>query len=203
MKDFETTPPPDEGDFELGMMLGTRKAFAAVAGRCSAADAECMRRIREQKLYLTRAANWEEFCPQYLGLSKAQANRLIRYLEEFGPDYFEVAQLTRITPEQYRAIAPAIRDKSVYVNGEAIALIPENSDRVTAAVAELRRAVGPRPNVSVEERMTALGRRFDQLAADYEEFAATPLSLMEKSQLGAVLSPIIKRLEWLERGQRR
>src|SRR5580704_1621512 len=127
MQDPETARPADEtGDFELGMMLGSRKAFASVAGRCSAADAECMRRIRDQKLYLSRSTNWEEFCPQYLGLSKAQANRYVRYLEEFGPDYFEIAQLTRITPEQYRAIAPAIRDRNIHVDGQAIALIPEN-----------------------------------------------------------------------------
>jgi hypothetical protein len=85
-----TIPPPaaDAGEFELGIILGSRIAFASVAGRCSAADAECMRRMRDEKLYLHRAPTWEEFCPQYLGLSKAQANRVIRYLGEFGPDYF-------------------------------------------------------------------------------------------------------------------
>jgi len=201
MDDLKNTEPT--GDFELGILLGTRKAFASVAGRCSAADAECLRRLRDNKLYLNRAASWAEFCPEFLGLSKTHANRIIRNLEEFGPDYFEVAQLTRITPEQYRAIAPAIRDKSIHVNGEPIALIPENSERVTAAVAELRRAIAPAPAAPcVQERMAALGRRFQQLAADFEEFAAGPLSLAEKSQLGAVLSPIILRLECLHRRQR-
>jgi len=204
MDDSQTMLPADDaGEFTLGMMLGNRRAFAAVAGRCSAADAECLRRIRDQKLYLRRAATWEEFCPNHLGLSRAHANRIIRNLEEFGPDYFEVAQLTRITPEQYRAIAPAIREKNIHVNGQAIALIPENSDRVTAAVAELRRAAPPTaPPRPPQERMAALGRRFGQLACDFEEFAATPLSLAERSQLGAVLSPIITTLERLHRRQR-
>ena len=121
----KTSSAEDSGDFELGVMLGSRRAFSSVAGRCSAADAECIRRIRDERLYLRRAANWEEFCPEYLGLSKTHANRLIRYLEEFGPDYFELAQLTRVTPEQFRAIAPAVREKNIHVNGEAIALIPE------------------------------------------------------------------------------
>jgi hypothetical protein len=200
MDDLKTTLPADDaGEFELGMMLGSRKAFASVAGRCSAADAECMRRIREKKLYSSRRATWEEFCPQYLGLSKAQANRFIRYLEEFGPDYFEVAQLTRITPEQYRAIAPAIREKSIHVDGQAIALIPENSDRVAAAVAELRQAAAPvaGPPASAEERMGVLERRFDRLVADYHELAASPLSLAERSQLGAVISKVLLMLERL------
>jgi hypothetical protein len=200
MDDLKTTLPADDaGEFELGMMLGSRKAFASVAGRCSAADAECMRRLRDKKLYSSRSATWEEFCPQYLGLSKAQANRFIRYLEEFGPDYFEVAQLTRITPEQYRAIAPAIREKSIHVDGQAIALIPENSDRVAAAVAELRLAAAPvaDPPASAEERMGVLERRFDRLMADYHELAASPLSLAERSQLGAVISKVLLMLERL------
>jgi len=200
MDDPKTTLPADDaGEFELGMMLGSRKAFASVAGRCSAADAECMRRIRDKKLYSSRGATWEEFCPKYLGLSKAQANRVIRYLEEFGPDYFEVAQLTRITPEQYRAISPAIREKNIHVDGQAIALIPENSERVAAAVAELRLAAAPAadPPVSGQERMGALERRFDRLMADYRELADSPLSLAERSQLGAVLSKIVLTLERL------
>jgi hypothetical protein len=158
MQDLTTTQSPTaEVDFELGMMLGSRRAFASVAGRCSAADAECLRRVREKKLYLSRAATWDEFCPKFLGLSKAQANRLIRYLEEFGPDYFELAQLTRVTPEQFRAIAPAIREKNIHLNGEAIALTPENSDRIAAAVAELRQAQSTAPEASVEDGLAAFG----------------------------------------------
>jgi hypothetical protein len=102
----DTLPAGDTGGIALGVMLGSRRAFAAVSGRCSAADAECLRRVGDEKLHLSRAATWEEFCPNQLGLSGAQANRIIRNLEEFGPDYIEVAQLTRTTPEQYRAIAP-------------------------------------------------------------------------------------------------
>jgi len=136
------------------MMLGSRQAFVSVAGRCSAADAECIRRIRDKRLYLSRAASWEEFCPQYLGLGKTHANRIVRYLEEFRPDYFELAQLTRVTTAEFRAIAPAIRDQSIHLGGEAIALIPENSDRIAAAVAELRRPA-PAPEESIEERMAA------------------------------------------------
>ena len=133
MQHVKITNPDDTGAFELGVMLGSRKAFASVAGRCSAAEAECLRRVRDDKLYLGRAATWDGFCSQFLGLSKTHANRIIRYLEEFGPDYFEVTQLTRISPEQYRAIAPAIHEKNIHLNGEAIALIPENFDRVAAA----------------------------------------------------------------------
>ena len=165
----KSLPAEDQAAFDLGEMLGRRQAYGAVAGRCSAADAECMRRIRDQKLYLHRAPAWDEFCPKYLGMSRAHANRIIRALEEFGPVYFEVAQLTRITPEQFRAIAPAVRDRNIHLHGEAIALIPENSDKVAAAVAELRRegATEGAQSPSMVERLSAAQRRADQAIAEF------------------------------------
>jgi hypothetical protein len=193
MEEIMTLPADADagaGEFELGIVLGSRKAFASVAGRCSAADAECLRRMRENKLYLSRAETWEAFCPQYLGLSKTHANRIIRNLEEFGPDYFEVAQLTRITPEQFRAIAPAIRENNIHVNGQAIALIAENSDRVTAAVAELRRAVDAPagPSDSAVERLPAWQRRFDRLVDDFQALSRSTSSPAERSRLREILS---------------
>lgn len=190
MEDLNTTlPAGNAGDFELGIMLGTRQAFAAAAGRCSAADAECIRRIREGKLYLSRAATWEDFCPEFLGLSKTHANRLIRYLEEFGPDYFEITQWTRITPEQYRAIAPAIRESNIHVNGEAIALIPENSGKIAAAVADLRQAAAPAGDApdSIDERMAALEQRLDRLLADFRELARSPMTPAESTHIELAL----------------
>ena len=37
---------------ELGIMLGQRRAFGLVTGRCSAAQAECLRKVRDEKTYL-------------------------------------------------------------------------------------------------------------------------------------------------------
>jgi hypothetical protein len=192
----------NEDDFELGVVLGSRRAFASIAGRCSAADAECLRRVREQKLYLSRAATWEEFCPKYLGLSKGHANRIIRYLEEFGPSYFELAQLTHVTPEQFRAIAPAIREKNIHVRGEAIALLPENSARIAAAVAELRQRAAAAPEGSTVERLAVYERRFARLIAGFADFSRSPMSLAERSQVNSVLRTAVGDLQrlGLERG---
>jgi hypothetical protein len=64
----------------------------------------------------------------------------------------------------------------------------------------LRQAATPAaaPPSSAEERMTAIHRRFDQLAADYQELASSTLSLAEKSQVGAVLSNMLLVLHRLE-----
>ena len=60
---------------ELYRWLGRRDAFSLMAGRCSAADVECIKRIRDNKLYLAVARDWEEFCEKELHMSKSNANR--------------------------------------------------------------------------------------------------------------------------------
>jgi hypothetical protein len=143
-------PPTAEGapvtrDFDLGQWLGRREAFGLVAGRCSAAEVECLRRIRDEKLYLDRVANWDDFCSKYLGASRRTIDNNIRQLKEFGPSFFHLAQLTRITPETYRAIAPQVSAEGVTLGGEVIALAPENSRKLAEAVAALSRQTQPKP----------------------------------------------------------
>jgi hypothetical protein len=182
-------------DFNLGRLLGLREAFSIVAARCSAAEAVQVREIKESKAYLNHAKDWDEFCPKHLHMSYDSANRIIRLLDEFGPQYFEVAQLTRISPKTYRAIAPAIRDQSLHHNGEAIALIPENAEKVAAAVAELRKketAAAPEPPANpippLEKSCTEMVKRIEALI----ELKQYP------RQLQAVLVSLQLRLHHLE-----
>ena len=129
---------------ELGVALGQNHAFGLIAGRCSAAQAECLRRVREEKLYKRCAERWDDFCPRYLKMSRSEADRTIKLWEEFGATYFELSQLTRVSPETFRAIAPAIQDGVLHYQGEVIELNPENSRTVAAVVAELRSAIPKR-----------------------------------------------------------
>jgi hypothetical protein len=137
---------------DLGFALGQTHTFGLVAGRCSAAQAEGLRRLREQKTYKCCAETWDDFCHGYLKISKREADRTIALLEEFGPAYFDLSQLTRISPETYRAIAPEIHGGALHYQGEAIELNPENSRKVAAAVAEMRSAI-PKPT-PLSERLT-------------------------------------------------
>ena len=89
---------------ELGIMLGQRRAFGPVAGRCSAAQAECLRKVREQKSYLKFAPSWGEFCERYLKICKRTADRAIALLKKHGALYFETAALTGITPAEQDGI---------------------------------------------------------------------------------------------------
>lgn len=70
---------------ELGIALGQNFAFGLVAGRCSAAQAEALRRLRDERLCKQCAETWLEFCPKYLKMSKPEADRTIKLLEEFAP----------------------------------------------------------------------------------------------------------------------
>jgi hypothetical protein len=157
-------------DLQLGKLLGAREAFGMVAGRCSAADATILRDIRDGKKYLNHAPTWDEFCEKHLHLSKGHANRLIRHLIDLGPNYFALAQITRITPDEFRKIRAHVTDNGLEYGGEAIALIEQNTERLTSAVSALRQSASTpctsEPWVSKLEALEArMVRSIDQLEA--------------------------------------
>jgi hypothetical protein len=122
---------------DLGRLLGQRRALTAVAGRCTAAHAQLLRRIHDEKLYLPLSRTWEGFCGPHLAVSRRHADRLISLLNRFGPIYFELSQLVGISPREYLAIEPAVREHTIVVNGEAISLIPENAPKILEAVGQV------------------------------------------------------------------
>jgi len=85
---------PRDDVYELGTWIGRRQAFASIAGSCSAADAECLRRVRDRKQYRALGMNWDDFCQKRIGINRRTAEQIIRRLEEFGPQYFTLAQVT-------------------------------------------------------------------------------------------------------------
>ena len=170
---------------EFGKMLGRRQTFSLVAGKCTVADVECLKKTRDQKLYRGYAKSWEECCTRHIGMSRANAERMIGLLEEFGPAYLEVAQLTRVSPEAFRALAPSIRDKTLHHNGEAIALIPENAARVALVVATHRKAA---PLRTVDTRLDALEQRCNRLLEEFEELSGALRDSVDRMMLGAVLA---------------
>jgi hypothetical protein len=161
---------------DLARLLGQRRAFAAVSGRCSAAHAQLLRQIHDEKLYLPHAPTWEAFCGPNLAVSRRHAYRLISLLNRFGPIYFEIAQLIGLSPRQYLAIEPVVRENSLLVNGEAVSLIPENSPKLLEAIGELltqsRRRRRARPPETLHARVTKLTARgraiANQLVALYQ-----------------------------------
>jgi hypothetical protein len=182
-------------NFEVGRLLGRREALSSIAGRCTAAEAAQLREIRDRKLYLGRAADWPEFCVRDLHMSKDSANRMIRNLEEFGPNYFVLAQLTQVSPTTYRAIAPSIHDEKLHHNGEAIALIPENAEKVAAAVADLRKTVTVKAAPPAEDVATMIARECSELAGKIE---LTMPIMRYREQLRAAVYELRDRINRIE-----
>ena len=158
---------------DLGSVLGQLQAFEMISGRCSAAQAARLRQLREDKAFHRITRRWREFCPRYLKMSGRQADKIIRLWEELGAGYFALAQLTPISPEAYRAIAPTVRDGALHFNGEAIALTGDNSRRVAAAVVELRRRASHNSGryLPIHRRIAALDKRATLLVAEFEEIS--------------------------------
>jgi len=88
----------EAGRLALAAMLGQSQAFGVVAGRCSAAQAACLHRLRHTREFQAVTSRWREFCSNHLGISGRTADKIVRLWGEFGAAYFELAQLTGIPP---------------------------------------------------------------------------------------------------------
>jgi hypothetical protein len=180
--------PIDKQDshLELDRWLGRREAFGLIAGRCSAAEVESLRRIRDEKLYCEKTPSWDEFCSQHLGVSRRNVERSIRHLEEFGPAFFHVSQLAHISAQEYRAIAEHVTATGVRLDGNEIALLPENSEKLTGAVAELLRRQKRQPEKPASAPSFPTALRRCQAAADFLDLLPS-LEPQQKLKLAAVL----------------
>lgn len=123
---------------DAGAWVGRQQAFAVIANRCSAAQALCLKQVRENRLHEKVELTWEEFCKEYAGISRAQADRLIQQHQEFGDAYFRLSEIARISPETYRKIAGQVSEEGLDFDGRKLALIPENGPKIRAAIQSLR-----------------------------------------------------------------
>jgi hypothetical protein len=142
-KEKEEPVAAEPAVFNLGQWMGRHEAFGLMAGRCSAADVEIIRRIRDEKLYESLDCNWDEFCPRHLHSARRSVDREVGYLRKYGPAFFTVRQLTRISVKDYQSIAGHITEQGVKLDGAVIALHSENTGQVADAVEELLERSGP------------------------------------------------------------
>jgi len=166
-------------DFDLGTWIGRREAFSVMAGKARAAEVECIRKIRDEKLYLAKSPDWATFCQCFLGASKSHVNSEIRYLEIFGPQYFELGRITHVPPDVFRAIKENVTLQGVNLDGELIPLSTENSQRLSAAVAELRRRAEEEtrqalPAAEDDDVFREIEKKFKRLIADVRTLPPFP-----------------------------
>ena len=192
---------------DLGVALGQNQTFSLVAGRCSAAQAATLLRLRqEQKLSRSAPPIGASSVQSYLKISGSEADRIIRLWEEFGASYFELAQLIRISPEGYRAIEPAVKDGALHHEGEAIEFDAENSRKLAEAVTELRgEAARTKParkaprQREMHQRIADLDRSCTKLIREFQQISRRERSGENWILLTRVLMRARNELSQLER----
>ena len=193
-----------EDALEIGRWLGRREAFSLVAGRCSAADAKCLRELRESKKYKELGLTWEECCKQKVGTCRSVADQIIRNLDEFGPDYFVIAQVTGISANEYRKIGGSVANHALLYAGEEIPIAMENSPRLVAAVAALRRhaAGAPAPPADVtaeaESRFAKAQRASRTALAEWDKLRLMPLDIGGRIRLQTAIGEAAGKLQLLD-----
>ena len=157
---------------EVGVALGQSEALGIMAGRCTAAQAAALKRLRDSKTYQRLNPTWRDFCTIYLRMSGAHADNIICAYEQFGESYFEMMRYARISPDSYRDVQPLLKDGALEVEGERIEFAPENAARIRDAVAEARRQARDRRKPgSLDFLLDNLEKRVDQLIQDLRAIA--------------------------------
>jgi hypothetical protein len=193
-----------EDVLEIGKWLGRREAFSQVAGRCSAADAKCLRELRESKKYKELGLTWEEACKQKVGICRSVADQIIRNLEEFGPDYFVIAQVTGISANEFRRISGSVSNQALLHSGEEIPVTVENAPRLIAAVEALRReataAPAPTADTAAEvARSFARAERATRTAlAELDKLCLMQLDIGDRVRLQAAIGEAADKLKFLD-----
>ena len=197
----ESTPVADSNPqmlLDLGTWLGRHQAFGLIANRCSAADAECLKTMRNGGEYKKLGLTWDEFCQNHAGVSRAYADRLIGYLDEFGANYFRLAEVMQISAETFRLIAGSVGDNGIEFNGLNIPIKRVNRRKIQAAVQAARATSESkrtrRPNVS-EAR-----KRLDAFLSDARAIAETSA---ERAELMVLLDQGLEQLTYLAEDLRR
>ena len=131
----------------LGVVMGRHEAFGSLAGGCTAAQAESLKRLRDSGEYKQLARSWQEFCERWLKISRVHANRLIQTYEEHGPGYFRLARLVPMSEGTYRLIADKVSDDAIEVDGEKVPIAPEHREKIAAAVKAEREKAAPKPKL--------------------------------------------------------
>jgi hypothetical protein len=179
---------------EVGTWLGRHQAFGLIASKCSAADAACLRQIRDNKHYRVLGLTWEEFCSRHAGVDHRTADRIVERLEEFGEAYFNLSQLMPIQPSGYRDLASSVTGNTIELDGRKIPITPENAPHIIEAVRELRSRLDREQSKS-RIPFSALQNRLDLCHSELAGAIRRGVGKTEGSILIAVLTDAITRFE--------
>jgi len=162
--------------FDLGALAGKTQAFGIIANRGMVAQAQSLKLIRDSRSFETLGLTWEQFCEIHAGISRSYADKLIQRLEEFGEAFFKLAQVARVSPEFYRVLAPAISEEGIEIDGEVLALVPENAPRIRLALRRLQDALSDARKPMKPPSIVELQSRLDACLKEMSVMSAFPPS---------------------------
>jgi len=170
---------------DVGAWIGRQQAFAVIANKCSAAQALSLKQVKETRLFEQLGLNWDEFCRDHAGISRTNADTLIRQLDEFGEAYFRLSEIARISPETFRHIADQVDDQGIEIDGEKLALIPDNAPRIRTAIRTLRAQLRQARAAQVQSNpgVTQFQIRLDALLEEVSRLIAPLMSEQDRSAL--------------------
>jgi hypothetical protein len=188
---------------ELGTWLGRGQAFGLAANQSLAAQAKCLRTLRETESYKSLGVTWEQFCVEYVGLSRRRVDELVEHLEEFGETYFRLSAIVCISPDSYRQIARKMVDDSLEIAGELVPIVPENANRIRGAVQRMRselKQAREQTDLHSTPGISRLMARFDSVYEEMIRLAGLPLiTNLQKAELRGLANYASERLSRLAR----
>jgi maltooligosyltrehalose synthase len=165
-----------EKAMELGTLSGMHLAFGTVANKCSAADADILKQIRDSGYYKQFNMTWSVYCRNKLNVSRTYADRLIKCREEFGEDYFRIAQVVPMSGETYRLIEGSVSKDGIEIDGEIVAIKKENQKQIAAAVETVR---ANRKPADKKSGIAAASRRMKAFIAELNAVEVQPSEQLE------------------------
>ena len=179
---------------EVGTWIGRHQAFGLIANKCSAADAACLREIRDNKHYRALGLTWDEFCSRHTGVDRRTADRLVEQLDEFGEAYFNLSQLMPIKIPVYRELASNVTGNILELDGQKIPITPEHAPQIIDAVRELRSRLDREQSKS-RIPFSAMLNRLDLCHSELAGAIRRGLSDSDRTLLIALLTDAIDRFE--------
>jgi len=183
---------------DIGAWIGRQQAFAVIANKCSAAQALALKQVKETRAYEKVGLNWEDFCREFAGISRTHADRIIDQFNEFGDNYFRLSSLARISPDTYREIAAQVDDNAIEIDGQKIALTPENAPKIRAAIHTLH----ARARVARDRHLpqiTELAVRLDMFFTDASKLISLTMPTLDREPLKYLMDRAVEKAKRLSR----
>ena len=183
---------------DIDSWLSHRRMVGALSGRCSAEDAESLRAVRTGKLYRQWQITWHDFCRKRVGMDRSLADGIIRNLEEFGPAFFHIGSVVRISPQTFRRIKSFVTESGLSYEGRIIPLDGAHADHLAAAVNDLRKRTAQTDSAG---RLRRAQRSLKNALSNLETVTTMEMDLLERQALQATFQHAMEKLGRLSCGK--